>query len=74
MNSIGQRAHSAVIVQTFNGAEADITIIVHSPDERLTRALHEACSYAVRHAVRSFDRLAAGEGAATAESLTLPPG
>lgn len=58
---MGQRAHSAVIVQTHNDAEADITIIVHSTDERLTQALHEVCSHAVRHAVRSFDRLAMGQ-------------
>lgn len=63
---MGKLGHSAVIVQTHQDTEAEITIIVHSRDENLTRTLHEVCAHAVRHAVRSFDHLsepAAGSGA-----------
>ncbi|MEL1263546.1 hypothetical protein [Pseudoxanthomonas putridarboris] len=56
-NTMGNVGHSAVIVQTHQDTEADITIIVHSHDEHLTRSLHEVCLQAVRHAVRSFDAL-----------------
>lgn len=55
MNAIGGRAHSTVIVEALDDIEADITIIVHSPDQRLTQALHDVCAQAVRDAVRAFD-------------------
>lgn len=57
MNDVGHIVHSAVIVRTPNDIEADISIIVHGADQRLTEVLHEVCTHAVRHAVRSFDRL-----------------
>lgn len=57
MDDVGHIVHSAVIVRTPNEIEADITIIVHGPDQRLTEVLHDVCTHAVRHAVRSFDQL-----------------
>lgn len=42
---------TSVIAETCQKYSADITIIVHSDDENLTRVLHEICSSAVKRAV-----------------------
>lgn len=42
---------TSVITETCQNYCADITIIVHSDDENLTRVLHEICSSAVKRAV-----------------------
>lgn len=47
--------HSAVITETCRKLSADITIIVHSDDENLTRVIHELCSSAVKRAVGPLD-------------------
>ena len=47
--------HSAIITETCRKLSADITIIVHSDDENLTRVIHELCSSAVKRAVGPLD-------------------
>lgn len=50
-----RRDYSTIIVETCHKMEADITIIVHSRDENLTRVLHEMCRAAVRKAISPLD-------------------
>lgn len=46
---------ASVITETCRKLSADITIIVHSDDENLTRVIHELCSSAVKRAVGPLD-------------------
>lgn len=50
-----RRDYSTIIVETCQKMEADITIIVRSGDENLTRVLHQMCRAAVRKAIRPLD-------------------
>lgn len=47
--------HSAVMVETCRKATADITLIVHSDDENLTRVIHQICRAAIGRALGPMD-------------------